>query len=152
MGQFKIFSSAHWLKSPILKSPDVKNNQDIQHQRFKNYRLENKLPQELGYEMCIIISKMSPFFKIIWEDQHQREFVTTIVQKYTIVYQLQWYKTRIEFLIVPRCHRLPHKNWVGYISFSSTAYILLQYYVSPETLKNARFWILMAVFPCRSKH
>ena len=43
--------------------------------------------------MFIIISntvqlKISPFVKIIWEDQHQLEFVTTIVQKFTTVYRL----------------------------------------------------------------
>ena len=37
--------------------------------------------------------------KFIWEDKHQLEFVTTIVQKFTTVYHLQWYKTGIEFLI-----------------------------------------------------
>ena len=53
---------------------------------FQNYRLENKLLQEFSDEISIIISntvqsKISPFIKFIWEDQHQTEFVTTILQK-----------------------------------------------------------------------
>ena len=55
---------------------------------FQNYRLENKLLQQLGDEVFIIISntfqsKISLFIKFIWEDQHQLEFVTTIVEKST---------------------------------------------------------------------
>ena len=61
---------------------------------FQNYRLENKLLQEIGDEMFVIISnifqsKISPFIKFIWKYQHQLEFVTTIVQKSTAVYNLQ---------------------------------------------------------------
>ena len=60
---------------------------------FQNYRLENKLLQQLGDEVFIIISntfqsKISLFIKIIWEDQHQLEFVTTIVEKSTTTYHL----------------------------------------------------------------
>ena len=68
---------------------------------FQNYRLENKLLQELGDKIIsnTVQSKISPFIKFIWEDQHQLEFVATIVQKYTSVYHLHWYKTGIEFLI-----------------------------------------------------
>ena len=106
---------------------------------FQNYRLGNKLPQELGEEMDIIISntvksKISLFLKFIWELQHQREFVTTVVRKPTIVdhlhryktsavyrlhryktgavYRLHRYKTGAEFLIVLSLsyHRLPQKN------------------------------------------
>ena len=60
---------------------------------FQNYRLEKKLLQELGDAMFLIISntvwtKINPFIKFIWEDQHQQEFVNTIVQKYTVVYHL----------------------------------------------------------------
>ena len=54
--------------------------------------------------MLIIISitvqsKISLFIKFICEDQLQLEFVTTIVEKYTTVYYLHWYKTGIELLI-----------------------------------------------------
>ena len=43
--------------------------------------------------MFIIISntaqsKISPFIKFIWEDQHKLEFVTTTVQKSNTVYHL----------------------------------------------------------------
>ena len=51
---------------------------------FQNYSSENKLLQELGDEMFIIISnnvqsKISPFIRFMWEDQYQLEFVATIV-------------------------------------------------------------------------
>ena len=65
-----------------------------QHARstFQNYRLEYKLLQELGDEILIIISntlkKTSPFIKFIWKYQHLLEFITTIVQKSTTVYNL----------------------------------------------------------------
>ena len=60
---------------------------------FQNYRLEDKLLQELDDEMFIIISntfqsKIIPFIKFIWKDQHQLEFVTTILQKSTTVYNI----------------------------------------------------------------
>ena len=60
---------------------------------FQNYRLENKLLQQLGDEVFIIISntfqsKISLFIKFIWEDQHQLEFVTTIVEKSITTYHL----------------------------------------------------------------
>ena len=60
---------------------------------FQNYRLENKLLQQLGDEVFIIISntfqsKISLFIKFIWEDQHQLEFVTTTVEKSTTTYHL----------------------------------------------------------------
>ena len=60
---------------------------------FQNYRLENKLLQQLGDEVFIIISntfqsKISLFIKFIWEDQHQLELVTTIVEKSTTTYHL----------------------------------------------------------------
>ena len=55
-------------------------------------------------------SKISPFIKFIWEEQHQLEFVTTIVQKCTAIYHLHQYKIGNEFLIAPSCHKLPHKN------------------------------------------
>ena len=60
---------------------------------FQNYRLENKLLQELGPEIFVIISntvqqKFSPLIKFIWEDQHQLEFVTIIAQKSATVYPL----------------------------------------------------------------
>ena len=51
---------------------------------FQNYSSENKLLQELGDEMFIIVSnttqsKISPFIRFMWEGQHQLEFVATIV-------------------------------------------------------------------------
>ena len=60
---------------------------------FQNYTLENKFLQQLGDEVIIIISntfqsKISLFIKFIWEDQHQLEFVTTIVEKCTTTYHL----------------------------------------------------------------
>ena len=44
---------------------------------YQNYRLENKLLQELSDEMFIIISntvqsKISPFIKFTWEEQHHQ--------------------------------------------------------------------------------
>ena len=58
-----------------------------------DYWLEKKLLQELGDEMFTIISntvqsKINPFIKSIWEDQHQMELVTTTVRKSTTVYHL----------------------------------------------------------------
>ena len=60
---------------------------------FQSYTLENKLLQQLGVEVFIIISntfqsKISLFIKFIWEDQHQLEFVTTIVEKCATTYHL----------------------------------------------------------------
>ena len=51
---------------------------------FQNYRLENKLFQELGDEMFLVISNsvqsnISPFINFTWKDQHQLDFVTTTV-------------------------------------------------------------------------
>ena len=70
---------------------------------LQNYSLEKKLLQELADEMFIIISitvrsKISPFIKFIWDDQHQLEFATINVQKPTAAYHLRSYKTGIEFL------------------------------------------------------
>ena len=71
---------------------------------FQNYTLGNKLLQELGEEMEIIISntvqsKISRFIKFIREEQLQLEFVTTTVWKFTTVYYLHRYKTAgIEFV------------------------------------------------------
>ena len=48
-------------------------------------------------------SKNIPFIKFLQEDQYQLEFVTTILQKSTTVYHLNWYKTGIEFLIDSFC-------------------------------------------------
>ena len=54
---------------------------------FQNYRLENKLLQELGDEMFIIISNtvqstISPLIKFIWEDHHQLYCLSlTLIQK-----------------------------------------------------------------------
>ena len=50
---------------------------------FKIYRLENKLPQELGEEMYIIISnafqsKISLSIKLMWDEQHELKLVTTM--------------------------------------------------------------------------
>ena len=42
----------------------------------------------------------------------------------------------------PSCHRLPHKHYVSYISYSFTVHIT----------ESARFWILMAVSSLYSKH
>ena len=52
---------------------------------FQKNSLGNMLPQDIGEEMDIIIantvhSKISPFLKLNWEEQHQLEFVTIIVQ------------------------------------------------------------------------
>ena len=60
---------------------------------FQNYRLENKLLQELDEEIDIIISntvqlKIRFFLIFIWEEQHQLKFVTTIVWKSTTIYHL----------------------------------------------------------------
>ena len=53
--------------------------------------LENKLPQELGDEVFIIISrtgqsKINLFLKLIGENQLQLVFATTIAQKSTTVF------------------------------------------------------------------
>ena len=70
---------------------------------FRNYSLENKLLQELVDESLKLFQilfnqksvlllnssgTISPFIKFIWDDQHQLEFVTIIVQKSTTVYHL----------------------------------------------------------------
>ena len=72
---------------------------------FQNYRLENKLLQELGKEIDMIISntvqsKISSFIKFIWKEQYQLEFVNRIVCKSTTVSRLHRYETGTEFLIV----------------------------------------------------
>ena len=97
--------------------PKVLLSKTIEHttSAFQNWGPKNKLLQELDEEMDIIISntfrsKISPFTKFISEDQHQLEFVTTIAQKFTVIYPLHQYKTGNEFLVAPSCHRLPHKN------------------------------------------
>ena len=93
-------------------------------------------------------SKISPFIKVIWEDQHQLEFATTIVQKSTTVSYLHWYKTGIQFLIAASIHRLPHKNLVSDPLFT----LLLQYYEPPENSENASFYIMKAVSSWYIKH
>ena len=98
---------------PLPKSP-LSKTKGHKALNFQSCRLENELLQELKDEMFIIISnniqsKINPFIKFIWED-HQLEFVTTIVQKFTTVYHLHWYETGIDFLIAVSCHRLSHKN------------------------------------------
>ena len=87
-----------YTKIPLSKATGHKTS------NFQSYRLENKLLQELGDGMFIIISntvplKINPFIKFTWEDQHQLEFVTTIVEKSTTVDDLPWYENGIEFLI-----------------------------------------------------
>ena len=82
---------------------------------FQNCRLKKKLLQELVKEMDIILSntvqsKINLIVKLIWEEQHHVEFVIIIVRKSTTAYHLHQYKTGAEFLIVPSCLRLPHKN------------------------------------------
>ena len=67
---------------------------------FQNYRLENKLLQELGDEMFMIISstvqsKINHFIKFIWEEQHQLAFFTTIIQKSTTVLDFFYKQLRI---------------------------------------------------------
>ena len=47
-----------------------------------------------------IQSKLCPVIKTIWDDQHQLEFVDTIVQKSTIVYQLLDLKQRLNSLLL----------------------------------------------------
>ena len=77
---------------------------------FQNYRLEHKLTQSLGEKIDIITSnvvqsKISYFIKLIWEQRHQ--LYNCIC---TTACQLEQNKTDTEFLIVPSCHRLPHKD------------------------------------------
>ena len=53
---------------------------------FQNYRLENKLLQELGKEKGILNlitgqSQISRFIKFIWLERYQLEFITTAVWK-----------------------------------------------------------------------
>ena len=76
---------------PLPKSP-LSKTEGHTALNFLSCWLENELLQELEDEMFIIISnniqsKINPFIKFIWED-HQLEFVTTIVQKFTTVYHL----------------------------------------------------------------
>ena len=79
------------------------------------------------------------------------EFVTTTVQKSTTIYHLHHYKTGTEFLIVPSCHRLPHKvKLVAYVSVP--LFTLLLQYGQPETSENARLCMLMPVSSSCSKH
>ena len=56
--------------------------------------------------MFIIISntvqsKIITFIKFIWKDQHQPEYVTTIIRKSTNVYHLHQYKAEIDYLVAP---------------------------------------------------
>ena len=65
------------VKVPFLKTTRHKTF------TFQNYRLENKLLQELVDEMFIIISnavqsKISLFIKFIWEDQLEFVFIIYI--------------------------------------------------------------------------
>ena len=58
---------------------------------FQNYKLENKLLQELGEEIFIILlntvqSKISHFIILMWEYQNQLEFITITVQIFSTVY------------------------------------------------------------------
>ena len=53
---------------------------------FQNYRLENKLLQELAEEKDILNlitdqSQISRFIKFIWLERYQLEFITTAVWK-----------------------------------------------------------------------
>lgn len=53
---------------------------------FQNYRLENKLLQELAEEKGILNlitdqSQISRFIKFIWLERYQLEFITTAVWK-----------------------------------------------------------------------
>ena len=159
-GHFKIFSCDHWCKSRLVKNLLVKNDKinNTQQSTFQNYRLENKLLQELRDELFIIISntvqpKFSPFIKFIWEGQHQLEFVTNIIQKSTTVYHLHWYKAGIEFLIAASCHSLPHKNklaaywWqflLGIINISG----ILSHKIRKYTTTNAIYFYWRSSFLC----
>ena len=80
------------------------------------------------------------------------ELATTIVGKSTIAYHLHRSKTGTELLFAPSCHRLPHKNYISCLSFSTTVYITITIYRPPETSENVRFCILMAVSSWYSKH
>ena len=58
---------------------------------FQNYKLQNKLLQELGEEIFIILlntvqSKISHFIILMWEYQNQLEFITITVQIFSTVY------------------------------------------------------------------
>ena len=53
-------------------------------------------------------SKYRHFLKFNWEQYHQTEFITTILQETTTAYHLQRNKTDTEFLIAPNSRSLPH--------------------------------------------
>ena len=71
-----------WCKSPFAKSPLVKTTGHATS-IFQNYKLENKLLQELVEEMDIIIpntlQSTTAFIKFIRDEQDQLEFVTPIL-------------------------------------------------------------------------
>ena len=79
----KQFKNGLWVTS---KFSHVATEHETGHttSTFQNYSSENKLLQELGDEMFIIISnnvqsKINPFIRFMWEDQYQLEFVATVV-------------------------------------------------------------------------
>ena len=92
---------------------------------FQNYRLQNKLHEELRQEMDIIVNIIIWTFlsyehmdKVIW-NKHVHNHSKIIINWYllplyvmfsTTVYHLQRNKTGTEFLTLWSCHRLPYKN------------------------------------------
>ena len=123
---------------------------------FENYRLENRLLQDFGDEVDIIISntvqsKSSPFIKFIRAEHHQLKFVTTIARKSTSVSHLHRYQTGTEFLmfqVVTGCHIKVKLT----ARVSLPLFTLLLQYGPPETSENARFCKLMAVSSWYSKY
>ena len=76
-------------------------------------------------------SNICPFIKCFWEQQHQLAFVNIQgLIHYSLLFAVKLVpvfdvihfgeKTDIEFLILARCLKVPHKNYVSCISLSST--------------------------------
>ena len=77
------------VKLPFSKVSFSKTTEDTL--TFQNFKLENKLLQELGEEIFIILlntvqSKISHFIILMWEYQNQLEFITITVQIFSTVY------------------------------------------------------------------
>ena len=68
------------------------------------------------------------------------KFVTTIVWKYTTVYQLHQYEIGNKFLIHPSCHRLPYKGVTKLVTFCEH-----RKYMTSKQLKLQPVQILEAV-------
>ena len=95
-----------------------------------------------SHSHVMLISKISPFIKLIWEQHHQLTFVTIV--QYVIQNCLSFAanKQGIEFLTIWSCHRLRYHIK----SFNSTVWITILQYKPPETSQTANICMLMVFF------